>query len=266
MKEAPDNPAYDIGPAPMTILSMVAMKKLLIGALLSALCLSTAGAAAAQDKTSPPPSALLEYSIRASIQGLSLEGSGTIDWQVSTNKYQLQFNTRAALTGVLLSEKSEGTVERRGLQPSAFHSKRFRKEAVTVMFDRQAGNINFPGDNPSLKIEGGEQDRISVLWQLLSMVRATPARFAPGSPWKFLVIGHRGAEPWTFSVDSKQRLRTALGEVDSLHLIHLPPENSGAPRVDIWLAPSLDWFPVRLRFSEPNGDSIEQTIAGIKKG
>ena len=238
--------------------------------LICTLCLLPAGFTLAQDKASPPPSALLDYSIRASIQGLSLEGSGTINWQLSgqqpTAKYQLQFDTRTALTGTLLSEKSEGVVERRGLQPASFYSKRFRKEPVTVMFDRQAGSIQFPGNDPAIKLEGGEQDRISVLWQLLSMARATPARFAVGSPWKFFVIGHRGGEPWVFSVAEKQRLRTALGELDSLHFVHLPPEGTNAPKVDIWLAPSQDWFPVRIRFSEPNGDSIEQSIASIKRG
>ena len=222
-------------------------------------------ASAAQDKVNLPPSAQLDYTIRATVQGLSLEGSGTISWQLNAPRYQLQFDTKTSLTGTLLSEKSEGTIERYGLQPASFQSKRFRKEAATVTFDRQSGNIQFPGNTPSLKMEGSEQDRISVLWQLLSMARATPARFTPGSPWKFVVVGHRSAEDWTFSVIDKQKLRTSLGDVDSLHLVHLPPEGSGATKVDIWLAPSLDWFPVRIRFSEPNGDSIEQTIASIKK-
>ena len=234
-----------------------------VGALVNAgvIC-----AANAQDKASPPPPAQLDYTIRASVQGLSLEGSGTIEWQAAASKYQLSFETKTALTGKLLSEKSEGTIDRRGLQPASFYSKRFRKEATTVNFDRTAGNIVFPDNHPSLKIEGGEQDRISVLWQLLSLVRATPARFAVGTNWKFFVISHRNGEPWTFLVQEKQKLRTALGEMDTLHLVYQPPEASGAPKVDIWLAPSLDGFPVRIRFSEPNGDAIEQTIAGIKKG
>ncbi len=221
---------------------------------------------AAQDRINPPPSAQLDYTIRASVQGLSLEGSGTILWRQEAAKYQLQFDTKTALTGTLLSEKSEGTVEKRGLQPASFRTKRLRKEAVMVTFDRQAGSIQFPGNTPAVKIEGGEQDRISVLWQLLSMARAMPARFTVGSPWKFIVIGHRGAEDWTFSVLEKEKLRTALGDVDSLHLVHQPADDANAPKVDIWLAPSLDWFPVRLRFSEPNGDSIEQTISSLRKG
>lgn len=239
------------------------IKHLLAIAIVS--IISVNSTAAAQDKANPPPPAQLEYTIRASIQGLSLEGSGTILWQLSASKYQLSFETKTALTGKLLSEKSEGAVDRRGLQPASFYSKRFRKEAVTVNFDRESGSVIFPNDHPSLKLEGGEQDRISVLWQLLSLARATPARFAVGTNWKFFVISHRNGEPWTFTVQEKQKLRTALGDVDSLHLVYQPPEASGAPKVDIWLAPSLDWFPVRIRYSEPNGDAIEQTIASVRK-
>ena len=145
----------------------------------------------AQEKINPPPSTKLDYVIRADIHGLSLEGNGTIDWQLTSSTYRLQFDTRSSLLGLLLSERSEGSVEQRNLQPATFYSKRFRKDPTTVNFDHQSGNIIFPGNTASLKLQGGEQDRISVLWQLLSMVRATPARFNAGSPWKFFVIGHR---------------------------------------------------------------------------
>ena len=206
-------------------------QRLLRASLLS--LISVASMAVAQDKASPPPPAQLEYTIRASIQGLSLEGSGTIQWQPAAGKYQLSFETKTALTGTLLSEKSEGTLDRRGLQPASFYSKRFRKEASTVNFDRDACSIVFPNPHPSLKIDGGEQDRISVLWQLLSLARATPARFAVGTNWKFFVISHRNGEPWTFSVQEKQKLRTALGAMDSLHLLYRPPRASGAPQLDV---------------------------------
>jgi hypothetical protein len=239
--------------------------KLFLYTLLSFLWLGFTTAPHAQEKISPPPSAKLNYLIRADLHGLSLEGNGTIDWQFNSPKYRLQFDTRSPLIGLLLSERSEGTIESRNLVPASFYSKRFRKDPITVSFDRQAGSIIFPGDTAALKLEGGEQDRISVLWQLLSMVRAAPARFNEGSPWKFFVIGHRGGESWTFTVDGKERLRTSLGEVDTLHLAHLPPEHSKAPKVDIWLAQSMDWLPVRIRFSEQNGDTIEQTLERIQK-
>ena len=223
--------------------------------------------ASAQEKMTgnPPPSSQLQYRLRADIKGLTVEGQGQIDWQIDARQYRLVFDTSTQLTGQLMSEKSEGAVDRNGLVPANFVLKRMRKEPVAVVFDRRAGQINFAGDIPAQKIQGGEQDRLSVLWQLLSMARARPGSFTPGSTWKFFVAGHRGGESWTFQVKDKQRLRTSLGEIDTLHVVHLPTDPGGGRQVDIWLAPSQEWFPVRLRFTEPGGDAIEQTIEKITK-
>lgn len=235
--------------------------------LITAGLLLASSIASAQDKMTgnPPPSSQLQYRLRADIKGLSVEGQGQIDWQFDARQYRLIFDTSTQLTGQLMSEKSEGAIDRNGLVPANFVLKRMRKEPVAVIFDRRAGQINFAGDIPAHKIQGGEQDRLSVLWQLLSMARARPGSFTPGSTWKFFVAGHRGGEAWTFQVKDKQRLRTSLGEIDTLHLTHLPTDASGGRQVDIWLAPSQEWFPVRLRFTEPGGDSIEQTIEKITK-
>lgn len=235
--------------------------------LITAGLLLASSIASAQDKMTgnPPPSSQLQYRLRADIKGLSVEGQGQIDWQFDARQYRLIFDTSTQLTGQLMSEKSEGAIDRNGLVPANFVLKRMRKEPVAVTFDRRAGQINFAGDIPAHKIQGGEQDRLSVLWQLLSMARARPGSFTPGSTWKFFVAGHRGGEAWTFQVKDKQRLRTSLGEIDTLHLTHLPTDASGGRQVDIWLAPSQEWFPVRLRFTEPGGDSIEQTIEKITK-
>lgn len=221
----------------------------------------------AQDKMNgnPPPSSQLQYHLRADIKGLSVEGSGQIDWQADAKQYRLVFDTSTQLTGQLMSEKSEGAIDRSGLAPTNFLLKRIRKDPVTVVFDRRAGQINFPGDAPPYKIQGGEQDRLSVIWQLLSVARARPNSFVPGSSWKFFVAGHHGAESWTFQVKDKQRLRTNLGEVDTLHVTYAPNDVNNGRQVDIWLAPSQEWFPMRLRFTEPKGDAIEQTIEKIIK-
>lgn len=243
---------------------MLTLKKflLIMTGLLSGLSLVHA-----QDKmnSNPPPSSQLHYRLRADIKGLSVEGNGQIEWQLNAKQYRLVFDTSTQLTGPLMSEKSEGAVDRQGLAPSNFLLKRLRKEPVAVVFDRRAGQINFASDIPSHKIQGGEQDRLSVLWQLLSIARARPGSFTPGSTWKFFVAGHRGGESWTFQVKDKQRLQTSLGEIDTLHVIHLPTDPGGGRQVDIWLAPSQEWFPVRLRFTEPGGDAIEQTIEKITK-
>jgi hypothetical protein len=36
-------------------------------------------------------------------------------------------------------------------------------------------------------------------------------------------------------------------------------------QVDLWLAPSLDWYPVRVRFNDPDGDFVDQTLEKVVK-
>ena len=234
--------------------------------LACSLSLTSLQTTATEQKTAVnlPPSASLNYTIRADIKGLSLDGTSRVEWSNGIQSYTLSSETRTALTGVLLSEKSEGMLDEAGIAPQTFSRKRFRKETVQTHFDHKAGNISF-SDNAALPLlKGGEQDRLSVLWQLLAMARAQPARFIAGSAWTFRVIGNRDGEDWVFDVKEAQKLRTVLGEVDTLHIMRVPTEKSG-PTLDIWLAPSLDWFPVRLRAAEDNGDTIEQSLSKLEK-
>lgn len=212
-----------------------------------------------------PPPVELNYAIRANIRGLMLDGQGTIQWTGTRDAYKLFFETRAALVGTLLSERSVGKIDPFGFAPDVFTIKRFRKDAVSIMFDRQAGQVHFVGDVPPHQLQGGEQDRLSVLWQLLSVARAAPARFKPGSKWVFPVLGQRNSEVWIFQVGETQRIRTVLGEYNVLHVVRMATENSGSQQMDIWLAPEMEWFPVKLRISEQNGDYIEQSIESIIK-
>ena len=227
-----------------------------------ALALATSTLAFAQDKPAikPPPPASLHYTVRADVQGLTLDGESRIDWTWDAKRYSLALETRSALTGVLLADQSEGGFDRDGLAPLRYTARRFLKKQAVARFDRSAGEIDFAGDGPSYKLSGGEQDRISVLWQMMSMMRARPADFSPGSRWNFFVAGLRGGEPWTFEVKDRQRLRTPLGDLDTVHVTHLPEDKKSKTEVNVWFAPSQEWFPVRIRFSEPNGDYIEQTL------
>ncbi len=228
---------------------------------------AVAGPAAAGDPVTvnPPPSAHLDYAVRADVMGLVLEGSSQIQWTTDTsNKYALQLETRTALTGVLLNDKSEGGFDRYGMAPNSYSMRRFRKEPAVATFDRKAGQINFAGNGEPHKLQGGEQDRASVLWQLLSTVRARPT-LTPGSKWTYFVAGHRGGEPWTFQLRDKQKVPTGLGELEAWHFAHVPADKKTTTQVDIWLAPSQEWFPVKIRFSEPNGDYIEQSLNKIAR-
>jgi len=233
----------------------------------AAVCTGLLQPLAAQEKLviSLPPSADINYDLKAQINGLPLSGTALIQWHGDHNKYRLLYETRTALTGSLMLEVSEGSVDAYGIAPDIFSSKRFRRDQETVNFDRQTRQINFPGNAPTHVLQAGEQDRISVLWQLLTIARAAPERLAPGAVWEFNVVGPRHSESWVFEVRETKRLRTALGALDVLHVTRTAPKNAKTPQMNVWFAPSLDWLPVRIRLSEADGDFIEQTIEKLTR-
>jgi hypothetical protein len=212
-----------------------------------------------------PPSVDLSYQIKARQKGFSISGDAVVSWRVADGKYTLLTDSRAMILGSLLANRSEGTIDAFGIAPAEFHEKRFRKEASTTTFDRAAKTISFSESKVRYPILGGEQDRTSVPWQLVAIARATPDKFVVGSEWAFFVAGRRDADPWTFKVIKLETLRTALGEVATVHIVKQPPPDSKDQQLDIWLAPSMEWYPVRLRFEDGEGEFVDQTIDKITR-
>ncbi|GAB3540651.1 hypothetical protein GCM10027343_10030 [Noviherbaspirillum agri] len=223
----------------------------------------SAATAATRYKVNLPPSAELTYTIKAKQKGVPVEGEGVMRWSASGGRFSVSNEARAMLVGKILDAKSEGTVDAYGLAPVTFSEKRFRREKATTSFDRTANTIRFTASEESYPIKGGEQDRNSAVWQLISIARAAPAKFKPGSNWTFVVAGTRHAEPWTFKVVKREKVATPLGEMHALHIVRMPQADGKDQQLDIWLAPSLEWYPVRLRFSDDNGDYIEQTLQKV---
>lgn len=236
----------------------------------AALCCSMLAASAATTdhpttkyKIDLPPSADLNYAIQAKQNGLTLAGEGSVKWQVSGKQFSVASETRAMLFGKILESSSEGAIDDYGLAPTQFINKRFRKAATTTTFHRDSGTIGFSESSESYPLKGGEQDRTSIIWQLISVARATPHQFKPGSDWTFFVAGMRDAEPWTFKVINTEKIRTPMGDLDTVHIFKAPPPDAKDQQLDIWLAPALEWYPVRLRFTDPNKDFVEQTLQQV---
>lgn len=231
------------------------------------LCLAVSGAAlAAPPKypTRPPPPAELDYAIKARQNGLSINGESTMRWEHAGQRYAVGVTTRAMLVGKILEEKSEGGIDAWGLAPATFTEQRYRKGSTSVTFDRAAKKISFDASDRSYPIQGGEQDQASVVWQLSSVARAAAAKFKAGSTWHFFVIGQRDGDPWTFRVVGQEKVNVPSGQAMAWHVSRNPPPDAKGRQLDIWLAPDLQWYPVKLRYTESDGDYIEQTLREVR--
>ena len=219
--------------------------------------------------TSLPPSALLHYTIRADRSGITLNGEATVNWQLNNVKpdpgYTINTQTRAALFGKILETDSRGLIDQFGLAPLEYDETPRNKGTTKTSFSRDAHQISFSESTETYALRGGEQDRGSVVWQLISQARATPAKMTPKSSWRFFVAGRRDAENWTFTVADTETITTGVGKVASVHLVRTPPPDSKDQRLDVWLAPELEWYPVRIKFSDADGDTIDQRLDQIKK-
>lgn len=241
---------------------------LLKGAVLALVLASHAGAHAAAPKRAfePPPSADLAYELNAQHRGFGLKGEALIAWRGGDGKYEVNVEASTPLLGKLTEYRSQGTVDGFGLAPAEFYEKRYRKDATTTVFKRDANTITFTDGKEPVALKGGEQDRASVTWQLASVARAAgEARFKPGSEWSFVVAGRRDVAPWTFKVVKKEKIQTAMGELDTLMVTREPRGEGRSEGVDIWLAPGQEWYPVKLRFRDDERETIEQTVTKITR-
>jgi len=238
---------------------------LLLSLSISGQSLAQTQEAAVKYATKLPPSAELQYSIKAKQSGLPLSGSASVKWQLAEKKYSIVTETHAMLVGKILDASSNGNIDDYGLAPDKFVEKRFRKPATTTSFERDSKTLRFSASAETYVLKGGEQDRTSASWQLIAIARAAGDAFKAGTEWKMLVAGRRDADPWTFKVVGSENIKTPMGDMVAVHVSKAPPADSKDQQLDLWLAPGLEWYPVRLKFSDADGDYVDQVLESLKK-
>lgn len=230
------------------------------------------GAATAQDAPASakrpfelPPSADLHYELQARQRGFSLKGEAIVTWRAGDGKYNIKAESKVPVLGTITDDRSSGAIDAWGLAPSEFVEKRMRKDPTTATFDRDAKSLSFSESKQVYRLKGGEQDRVSITWQLAAVARAAGDKFKAGSKWPFFVAGRRDAESWVFEVVRREKVRTGLGEVDAVLVSRQPVADKKEQSLEIWLAPQHEWYPVKLRYQEGEKEQIEQTLSTVTK-
>ncbi|WP_211452507.1 DUF3108 domain-containing protein [Collimonas antrihumi] len=215
-------------------------------------------------QTNPPPSAELKYDVEALQKGQNYHGSGKITWQTDGGSYTIN-GEAGALFITVLDFKSEGEINDFGVAPVTYTQKRFRKPATQTTFHRERNAIVFSSSPNSYPRSGGEQDRASVVWQLASIGRGDSKQFSPGAVIDLFVAGPLDAETWRMQVIGQEKISVGGDDLDTWHVIRVPQAGSHEQRLDIWLAPQQEWYPVKLRFTETDGDYLDMALSKMKR-
>jgi hypothetical protein len=211
----------------------------------------------------PPPSAVLKYDVRkVPREGNSTYGSGTITWRTDGTRYTID-GEAGVLFITALTFRSEGDLDASGVAPERYSEKRWRKPETNTHFHRERNTISFSASTLSYPRQGGEQDRASIIWQLAAIGRGDSAAFAPDAEIDVFVAGNRDGEVWKIRVIGQEEIKAAGHAVRAWHVRRTPRSGSYDQGLDIWLAPQHEWYPVKLRYTERNGDYLDMTVSDM---
>lgn len=212
---------------------------------------------AAATASDPPPSAELRYEVSGSAKGFDYRATGSLSWRREGPNYEARMELAMPLLGKRV-QTSSGSIGPDGLRPQRFAD--LRKGERAAHFEAAARRIRFSNNAPDAEWLPGAQDRLSLFLQLGGLLRAQPRQ--TGEVLSFQVAGIGDAEVWQFEVGALETLSLPAGQVQArpLRRAARKPQDS---TVEVWLAPSLQHLPVRLRITQPNGDVADQRLAQL---
>jgi hypothetical protein len=204
----------------------------------------------------PPAQTRLVYDITGEVKGRNVFAEGLFAWTVQDGRYDASLAVRMVLLGTR-TQTSMGRIGPQGLMPERF-GERQRDEAATH-FDYEGQRVRFSRNRPDAPLLPGTQDRLSVILQLAALMQAQPSSFEVGSTVSMPVASSRAVEDWRWQVGELETLVLPEGSVIARHLTR-PALNERDNTVELWMAPSLQHLPARIRITQSNGDWLDQRL------
>ena len=209
-----------------------------------------------------PGSVRLHYKVSAHSRNLLWHGDSELLWRHDGESYEAKLEVSAPLLPAR-TQRSTGRITADGLAPLRFSDRNRSEEAAH--FERDQGKVSFSSNRPDAPLSPGAQDRLSVLLQLGALIAGDPGKFGPDAQIAIQTASTRDAETWVFTVEAEERLQLPGGTVATLKLTRNPRKEFDQ-KVELWLAPGMDYVPVRLRLTQPNGDWLDQQWSSTDRG
>jgi hypothetical protein len=213
------------------------------------------------DRPPLPMHARLTFAINKGTSSFRIgEAIHTLD--IDDGHYVLQATTSTVGIARLfksyeLDQYSSGRYGKDGLQPELFseeRKERLGKQRNAVEFDHTGQRAHF-SSGKDMALPPETQDILSVMYQFPPLAHTEVAAVS--------VCNGKKIEHYQFEVTVDETIDTPLGKLLTVHLHKMHAANEEG--LDIWLAREYRLFPVKLRFTEKNGEvSGEAVITDIR--
>lgn len=216
-------------------------------------------------KTNAPASAQFDLHVdRRDADGTKWQGVAAMAWDNKGDSYQLKLEVGLSMliTRInLLVLTSEGLIDGTGIVPVTATEKRKGRAQTATHFNRDGKAITFSASTATAPWQEGAQDKASVPFQLAAIGRADVNQLAGNID--ILVGEEKEATVFRFQLVGEEELDTTMGRLVTWHLRRPPKPGTYSSQLDIWLAPSMQWYPVQIRNTEASGALTTQTVTKI---
>ena len=93
--------------------------------------------------------------------------------------------------------------------------------------------------------------------QLGAMLGGEPERYPPGTIIRFEIVNYRDLETWIVKVEGEELLNLPGGDLMTIKLIRAARKEFDE-KVELWVAPTLGYLPVRIKITDRNNDYVDQ--------
>ena len=182
-----------------------------------------------------------------------------LQWKLDGARYAMRLDMGL---GVLQRRSSsQGQLGVQGLEPERY------EESNRPVLGRQRGAA-LQLDGPSIELADGQrearpagvQDPVSQFGQLARLFAVAPAGKARA---EFPLALPKRVSAYAYEIQGRETLDTPMGKVEAVHLKpqRVDGKDSKDTAAEVWLAPKLNYLPVRIRIAQDDGASVDLLIA-----
>jgi hypothetical protein len=182
-------------------------------------------------------------------EGGFVVGQTVHTWEHDGVAYTLQSVTETTGLAALFKPARVVLSSRGDITPQGLRPREFRHERVggldTASFDWTRGVVAYAGRDDS--IVAGTQDMLSMYYQLVLLAPQRGVLVVP-------IATGRKLESFRFEVVGEEVLQLPAGERRAAHL----RTRSGKDSIDLWIAPGVRGLPLKIRFTDREGEIFDQ--------
>jgi hypothetical protein len=214
-----------------------------------------------EDKADFPSRGEVRYIVYRGTQGFEI-GVAELSWEIAEGRYRLA--SLLQTTGlasffypVKIVSESAGSIGARGLLPERYQQTRNGETPDNVTFDYAARRIRI-NQHPPVEMNANSHDFLSLQYQFAYSPLPASAAVGVRGTLDFWLATHKKYGHIQFVIVGEEILELPAGRFNTLH-VQAADETS----TDFWLAQDYLMLPVRLHFTDKNGNHYEQAAREI---